>query len=93
MVFLSELELDRWLGATGSQTGAPGRPSSMDVVLSEFERRRKNDQCSKQSRKDEAKDLVSWLKATHPAAPSLSYKTVMNKLPANFQPRGNRLTK
>jgi hypothetical protein len=68
-----------------ASTGAPGRPSSMHLVLQEFERRRKSG-VTEVSRQKEAYALEAWLKGNHPNAPTLTAKTIRNKLPSNFQP-------
>ena len=82
-------EVDFWLGpepqAPIAKTGAPGRPSSMGIVMAEFERRRGNGGCES-SRQAEADALAAWLARTHPEAPTLKAKSIFNKLPADFQP-------
>jgi hypothetical protein len=83
-LFLSEQELDRWLGGL-DRSGAAGRPTSMHVVLAEFERRRSAERCEK-SRSAEAACLAAWLSKEHPGMPPLTAKTIMNKLPTDFQP-------
>ncbi len=86
---VAETDLDWWLGPAPetpiTKTGAPGRPSSMGIVMVEFERRRAGEQC-KSSRQAEANTLAAWLKETHPNMPKLSAKSIRNKLPHDFQP-------
>jgi prophage regulatory protein len=50
------------------RAGAPGRPSSMHLILNEFERRRAAGSCEN-SRSAEAERLAAWLKETHPDNP------------------------
>jgi hypothetical protein len=70
------------------KTGAPGRPSSMHLVLAE------------NARKDEAgeiaptcaaraRELEAWLKTTHPEAPPLRWKSIRNVLLKNRRSPGN----
>ena len=68
-----------------AKTGSPGKPSSMHIVIAEFERRRANNRCEG-SRTAEAKTLAAWLKEQHPQAPPCEYKAILNKLPPDFQP-------
>ena len=75
-----------------AKTGAPGRPSSMHFALAEHRRRAENNLCEG-SRTAEAKALEEWLKKTHPDMPSLTYKTILNKLPSEFQPLNGALPK
>jgi hypothetical protein len=94
-LLLKDADVSRWvdrlkqqLGLDGppvAKTGAPGRPSSMHMVLTEFERRRASGECGA-SRQAEAEALETWLKIVHPAAPSLTAKTIRSKLPSDFQP-------
>ena len=102
-LLIADEQMTRWLahmresfGITPEKavpkSGAPGRPSSMHIVLDEFERRHACNQCEA-SREAEAKALAEWLKKTHPNAPQPTPKTIQNRLPAEFQPRTNRVTK
>jgi len=83
--------LKRWLASwrsgkpTIARTGAPGGPSSMGIVMAEFEQRRASGRCES-SREAEANILAAWLKETHPAMPPLKAKSIRNKLPPDFQP-------
>jgi len=71
------------------RSGAPGRPSSMHLVLMEHLRRvEAGEACD--SRTKEAKALVGWLRATHPTAHPLTWNTVRNALPDSFQPNTAR---
>lgn len=70
------------------RAGAPGRPSSMHLILNEFERRRAAGSCEN-SRSAEAERLAAWLKETHPDNPRATAKTIRNALPADFQPARN----
>lgn len=71
--------------STGPISGAPGRPSSMHIVLEEHERRRKAG-TTEPSRQKEGGALELWLKNTHPHAPRLTGKTIRTKLPDDFRP-------
>ena len=87
--------LRRQLGVQEQQvakTGAPGRPSSMHLALAEHRRRLENKLCEG-SRTAEAKALAEWLKLTHPDEPPLTYKTILNTLPSEFQPLNGRFPK
>jgi len=88
-LFMLPYDLDRWLGAAPEpvKTGAPGRPTSMPVVIEEFNRRWDNGETAS-SRAAEAKALAGWLGETHPTFPQLEAKTIQNNLPGDFQPRG-----
>jgi hypothetical protein len=81
---ISERELDRWLGRMESRTGAPGRPSSMDIVLREAERRKETGKRAA-SKQAEAEALAIWLRETHPEAPPLTAKTIRNRLAASVK--------
>lgn len=67
-----------------AQTGAPGRPSSMYLVLAEFEiRASKND--IEQTVTEQAQVLVEWLKQNHPTQPTLTRKTIRNKIGEKYR--------
>lgn len=70
-----------------TKSGAPGRPSSMNLVLSEYQRRREAHTVESSARA-EAKALETWLKSNHPKHPCLTEKTIRNKLT-----EGGRFTK
>jgi hypothetical protein len=89
-LLIDEAELRRWCAtwlvpAIITKTGAPGRPTSMGIVLTEFERRRAEEKCES-SRDAEARTLAAWLLQMHPDMPKLTAKTIRNKLPQDFQP-------
>jgi hypothetical protein len=99
-LLIEEAELHRWCATwlapapqtLITKTGAPGRPTSMGVVIAEFERRRTNEMCES-SRDAEAKALEAWVKKTHPDLPAPTAKTIRNKLPQDFQPFTERRRK
>jgi hypothetical protein len=99
-LLIDNAELGRWCDAwlapapqtIITKTGAPGRPSSMGIVLAEFERRRMSGRCET-SREAEAQKLAAWLKEKHPDMPVPTAKTIRNKLPKDFQPFGERCPK
>ena len=62
-----------------------GRPSSMPLVLKEFERRRSEGLCER-SRTAEANALGAWLKRMRPDAAPASARTIAKNLPPDFQP-------
>jgi hypothetical protein len=67
--------------STLSQTGAPGRPSSMYVVLEEFERRaRLSPPEVVQSVGKQADILHDWFTANHKGLPPLTPKTIENRI-------------
>jgi hypothetical protein len=74
------------------RSGAPGKPSSMHLILDEHERRRVAGKTA-QSREAEGEALAAWLRATHPTAPPAKAKTIRDKLPPSFQPFNGRLPK
>jgi hypothetical protein len=93
---LSPEEFFRWVEASGFdvpkfwkrdsagnaseyRTGAPGRPSSSQLVEAELDRRAASGIRSSSATK-EAEYLAGWLKITHPLAPQMSAKTILNKL-------------
>jgi hypothetical protein len=72
-------------------TGAPGRRSSMHLILAEHERRVIDGEASKVSRQHEATTLEQWLKRTHPNMPPATAKTIRGRLPKEFQPASSKL--
>lgn len=70
------------------RTGAPGRPTSMQFVLAEFDRRFA-DGLAEESVTREAEALAAWLKRAHPHAPQLTAKAIKNKIGPQFRTRKN----
>jgi hypothetical protein len=64
-------------------SGAPGRPSSMQLVLDKLEKRALA--CLEANVTAEAEHLARWLAATHPTAPKLTAKTIRNKIASRFR--------
>jgi hypothetical protein len=92
-LFIRPFSLEVWLGPAADdlpipKTGAPGRPSSMAVVMEEHRRRVTGGQ-SASSRAREGQELELWFKETHSGMPCPTAKTIQNNLPANFQPRNH----
>jgi hypothetical protein len=92
-LFVRPTALERWLGPAAegvpiAKTGAPGRPTSMPIVMEEFERRLKDGETA-MSREAEAKALAAWFQDAYPTAPQPSWKTILNKLRPDFRPRGH----
>lgn len=65
-------------------SGAPGRPSSMNLVRHEFKRRKAGKRL-KESLAAEAVYLEAWLKSVHPKAPLLKAKTIANNLRGEYR--------
>jgi hypothetical protein len=65
-------------------TGAPGRPTSMHLILSEFERRRSSN-ALEPSLDLAAKALHQWLKATYPKAAPASWTTIRDKIRQHYR--------
>ena len=92
-LLISKVDIDRCIErllddkgeASCQKTGAPGRPSSMAIVLREAERRRNAGKCEV-SKQAEAEALVAWLKENHPDVPAPTAKTIRNKLPQTSSP-------
>jgi hypothetical protein len=61
------------------RTGAPGRPSRMHLVENEY-RSRCQRGVALTGVNAEARVLAEWFRATHPDAPSLTAKTIANKI-------------
>jgi hypothetical protein len=67
-------------------SGAPGRPTSMNLVRLEFEARyRRGD--AEPSITLEAAALAEWLSRTHPEATPIKAKTIKNQLASDFRKR------
>jgi hypothetical protein len=58
------------------RTGAPGRPSSMNLVLDEDQRRRSSGVTQASTQLEEAESLAQWLRDTHPLHPTLTAKKI-----------------
>lgn len=74
------------------KTGAPGRPTSMNLITQEFERR-----CEVGVTADtitqEAAALAAWLASTHPKATPVKPKTIKNQLAKAFRERATHAHK
>jgi len=68
-----------------ARTGAPGRPSSMHLVVAEFERRCGNSEVIWSSVKAEAEYLAAWFKKNHPGSPRLTARTIENKIRPEYR--------
>jgi hypothetical protein len=66
------------------RTGAPGRPSSMHLILSEFERRRSSN-ALEPSLDMAAKALHLWLKGTYPKAAPASWTTIRDRIRRDYR--------
>ena len=64
-------------------TGAPGRPSSANLVWPEFRRRMRSGEVLNQIGK-EATYLADWLKQTYPGAHPMTEKTIRNTIREEF---------
>ena len=80
--YVDEAAFKNWLRSR-PKTRAAGRPSSLSIVMAEFERRQK-DGCRSTSRSAEANTLSEWLWKAHKL--KLAPKTIRNQLPPDFQP-------
>ncbi len=67
-----------------SETGAPGRPSSMYLVEAEFKARCVRGEVAPSMTK-ESQFLAAWLRKTHPEKPPLQPKSIRNKLASTFR--------
>lgn len=66
------------------RSGSPGRPSSMQLVRQEFEKRREEGtMCITIT--EESRFLAQWLSANHKGHPPLTAKTIRNNLGAAFR--------
>lgn len=61
------------------RTGAPGRPTSIHLVMQEFERRTAAG-LVRATLLEEAAELCEWVAVNHPGAPRLTIKTIKNRL-------------
>ena len=90
-LFIKPYALEFWLGPTAEvvpppRTGAPGRPSNMQVVLAEHARRAR-DGATESSRAAEARALATWFKEEHSTLQCPGPGTIKNALPKSFRPR------
>lgn len=65
-------------------TGAPGRPSSMHLVIMEFESRASRNDIE-QTATEQAQVLADWLKQKHPTQPKLTRKTIRNNIGQKYR--------
>jgi hypothetical protein len=79
---------EQWQRASGNgseaaptRSGAPGRPTSMDLIVKEHARRLETGSVEK-AVASEARHLARWLRTTHPLAPTAVAKTIENKIRA-----------
>jgi hypothetical protein len=66
------------------QSGAPGRPTSMHLVVAELRSRLASGK-AEVNVTAESEHLAEWLKATHPNAPKLTAKTIRNKIGTEYR--------
>jgi hypothetical protein len=66
------------------KSGAPGRPSAMDLVEKEFQRRVAAGEL-KETLAAQSKVLAGWLQDNHPGEPPLTPKTIENKLRESYR--------
>jgi len=71
------------------KTGAPGRPSSKQLIAMEFDARHQRGETA-ETITLEAAALASWLSETHPSAPRMTAKTIENQIRAAFRNRRPR---
>jgi hypothetical protein len=71
--------------STVAGSGAPGRPTSMHLVRSEFESRKKMGTLNLASLKQQSKDLSDWLAKNYPSAPQLTEKTIENNIRSEYR--------
>jgi hypothetical protein len=71
-------------GVDADRTGAPGRPTSMHLILDEMERRAASGQLEAKVR-DQAKVLADWFASTHPLQSRPTPKTVENQIRTRFR--------
>ena len=67
-------------------SGAPGRPTSMNLIRLEFEARYRRQE-TEPSITLEAVALAEWLSRTHPEATPMKAKTIRNQLASDFRKR------
>jgi hypothetical protein len=72
-------------------TGAPGRPSSMHLVVAEFARRCREFEILP-SLRAEAERLEAWFKGNHPNAPRPTVRTIENRIRHEYRRAKHALT-
>ncbi len=70
--------------APAFRTGAPGRPTPIHLIVVEHRSRLASGK-AEISVTAEAENLADWLKSTHPDAPSLTPKTIQNRIRAEHR--------
>ena len=84
---LYEIKFDHNKGlGTVYVSGAPGRPTSMNLIRQEFEARLSRGD-SAGSITQEAAALADWLTKAHPEATRVTAKTIKNQLADQFRTR------
>lgn len=81
----SEGEADVYL------TGAPGRPSSMQLVLAELNRLIEAGQLDRRGVAAQSKALAEWLRKSHPKAPQPTPQTIANSIRDKYRPHKNKI--
>lgn len=71
------------------RSGAPGRPSIMHLVDQEFERRQR-DGTTRGTLRQEAEDLLQWLKSLHPDKQPPTVKTIENNIRKQYWSRSTK---
>lgn len=71
------------------RTGAPGRPTPMHLVVAEHRNRLATGKAEMRV-VAESERLAAWLKETHPHLPTLTSKTIRNKISAAHRMAGQR---
>lgn len=66
------------------ETGAPGRPSHMHLIITEFERRAQAGQLEKSLARESAM-LAAWFKANHPGKQPLTPKAIENRIRKDYK--------
>jgi hypothetical protein len=82
-VYVAEAQLSV-ADEVAATTGAPGRPTSIHLVVAEFERRAKAGNIER-NLPTQSEVLARWLKANHPRHPPLKPKTIENKLRHDYR--------
>jgi hypothetical protein len=82
-----------WAEDEPRRSGAPGRPSSMALVLERFKHTRADLEKTCHSRLEAGRILSAWLREAHPSEPQLTQASIRNNLPTDFRPNAKKLTK